>query len=57
MTIFRTLNSALGRLAHHMQGQDIEREHAVGHSRLGADYTVIMKSRQSQGISPIGFGR
>lgn len=57
MTILRTLNSALGRLAHRMQGQEIERENAAGRSRLGADYTAIMKSRQSQGISPLGFGR
>ena len=57
MAFFRTLNSALGRLAFRMQGQDVERGNLVPHSRLGADYAAIMRSRSNHGTSSMGMGR
>lgn len=57
MRFFRQLSTALGRLSHRMQGQDVERGNVVPGNRLGADYAAVMRSRQTQGFSPIGFGR
>lgn len=57
MNFFRSLNSALSRLADHMQGQDVERSNAVPNNRLGGDYAAIMKANSNQGIGSIGMGR
>lgn len=57
MQFFRHLNAALSRLADRMQGQDVERHNAVPDNRLGGDYAAVMRSRHSQGLGPIGFGR
>lgn len=57
MTFLRSLNSALGRLSHRMQGQDIERTAAASGSRFGGDYAALVRTHSSQGISPLGMGR
>lgn len=57
MTFLRRLSSTLARMSERHQGQDVERRNAAADDRLGSDYTAVMKAHQSQGISPIGFGR
>lgn len=57
MTFLRRLNSALGRLAHRMQGQDVERPGLVTDSRFGADYAALARARTSQGFNSLGMGR
>lgn len=57
MTFLRNLSTALGRLAGHMQGQDVERTQVVQGSRFNSDYAVLARAHTGQGISTISLGR
>lgn len=58
MHVLRRLNTAMEHLADRLQGQDIERRTTAGGERRGgSDYAALMRARQSQGSSTIGFGR
>lgn len=57
MTFLRRLSATMTRMSERMQGQDVERRDAAADNRRGGNYTAVMQARQSQGISPLGFGR
>lgn len=57
MTFLRSLSSALGRLAHTMQGQDVERPRLAGSRRHHSDSAAITRAHFNQGLSSIGMGR